>query len=386
MSKLKRDAAFWTIASQATILNFYLGGFGPAQPLLREEQGTSLTVAGLHGTMMGIAAIIAGFIQTPLVHRYGRRKTSWIGLLIFSIGVPFFALGGTIYITLISVLFSCVGFNFVILNMVTQLSHHYPKTPDLAVSQSNAINSIGYVIGTIAVGTLATYNISWRLALLLCVPAALVLYIFGRDKIVDAHDHEAPKQIGKLGGKFWIAWVGFFATIASEFATAFWAATLITERTGADPAISTLCIAALGTGMGIGRWFIPIWLRKTTLDNRLKTILITQFLAFMVFWFSHDLEVSLIALLFIGLGISGQFSMSSVRLIKLSDNRPDLAMSKAAYAGGLAIASSPFGLAFLGDQIGISRAYLMVPVLITVAFLAMVLVESESSSQAQISR
>jgi predicted MFS family arabinose efflux permease len=300
--------------------------------------------------------------------------------------VPFFALGGTIYITLISVLFSCVGFNFVILNMVTQLSHHYPKTPDLAVSQSNAINSIGYVIGTIAVGTLATYNISWRLALLLCVPAALVLYIFGRDKIVDAHDHEAPKQIGKLGGKFWIAWVGFFATIASEFATAFWAATLITERTGADPAISTLCIAALGTGMGIGRWFIPIWLRKTTLENRLKTILITQFLAFMVFWFSHDLEVSLIALLFIGLGISGQFSMSSVRLIKLSDNRPDLAMSKAAYAGGLAIASSPFGLAFLGDQIGISRAYLMVPVLITVAFLAMVLVESESSSQAQISR
>ncbi|MFM2103723.1 MAG: hypothetical protein RL740_810, partial [Actinomycetota bacterium] len=224
MSKLKRDAAFWTIASQATILNFYLGGFGPAQPLLRQEQGTSLTVAGLHGTMMGLAAIIAGFIQTPLVHRYGRRKTSWIGLLIFSIGVPFFALGPNIYITLISVLFSCIGFNFVILNMVTQLSHHYPKTPDLAVSQSNAINSIGYVLGTVAVGTLAAYNISWRLALLLCVPAALVLYLFGRDKIIDAHDHDAPKQIGKLGNKFWIAWIGFFATIASEFATAFWAA------------------------------------------------------------------------------------------------------------------------------------------------------------------
>lgn len=382
MSKLKRDAAFWTIASQATILNFYLGGFGPAQPLLRQEQGTSLTVAGLHGTMMGLAAIIAGFIQTPLVHRYGRRKTSWTGLLIFSIGVPFFALGPNIYITLISVLFSCIGFNFVILNMVTQLSHHYPKTPDLAVSQSNAINSIGYVLGTVAVGTLATYNISWRLALLLCVPAALVLYLFGRDKIIDAHDHDAPKQIGKLGNKFWIAWIGFFATIASEFATAFWAATLITERTGADPAISTLCITALGTGMGIGRWFIPIWLRKTTLDNRIKTILVIQLVAFMIFWLSHNLQVSLIALLFIGLGISGQFSMSSVRLIKLSGNRPDLAMSKAAFAGGLAIASSPFGLAFLGDQIGISRAYLMVPVLIVIAFFAMVLVKSETSYSA----
>lgn len=380
MSKLKRDSAFWTIASQATILNFFLGGFGPAQPLLREEQGTSLTVAGLHGTMMGLAAIIAGFIQPKLVHKHGRRNTSWVGLAIFSIGVPIFALGGSIYLTLPSVLFSCVGFNFVILNMVTQLSHHYPKTPDLAVSQSNAINSIGYVLGTVAVGTLATYEISWRLALLLCVPAALILYFFGRDKIVDEHDHDAPRQSGKLSSKFWIAWVGFFATISSEFATAFWAATLIMDRTGADPAISTLCIAALGTGMGIGRWFVPIWLRKTTLDNRLKAILTTQFIAFMVFWFSHDLQVSLIALLFIGLGISGQFSLSSVRLIKLSDNRPDLAMGVSAYAAGLAIALAPFLLAFLGDQIGISRAYLMVPVLIAISFAAMLLVKSEVSS------
>jgi MFS family permease len=377
LSKLKRDTAFWTIASQATILNFYLGGFGPAQQLLREEQGTSLTVAGLHGTMMGLAAIIAGLIQPNLVHRYGRRNISWIGLAIFGIGVPFFALGSSISFTLPAVLFSCVGFNFVILNMVTQLSHHYPNTPDLAVSQSNAINSVGYVLGTIAVGTLATYNISWRLALLLCIPAAVILYFYGRNKIVDSHDYDAPKQSGKLGAKFWIAWIGFFATISSEFATSFWAATLITERTGADPAISTLCIAALGTGMGIGRWFIPIWLRKTTLDNRLKTILITQIVAFMVFWFSHNLEVSLIALLFIGLGISGQFSMSSVRLIKLSDNRPDLAMGKSAYAAGLAIALAPFALASLGDQIGISRAYLMVPGLIAIAYISLLVIKTE---------
>ncbi len=52
-----RDRTFWTIALQVTILNFYLGGFGPAQPLLRADQGTSLTIAGLHGTAMGVAAI-----------------------------------------------------------------------------------------------------------------------------------------------------------------------------------------------------------------------------------------------------------------------------------------------------------------------------------------
>ena len=377
MSKLKRDAVFWTACLQGTILNFFLGGFGPAQPLLRQEQGTSLTVAGLHGTMMGLAAIIAGFIHPTLIHKIGRPKTSWIGLLIFTTGVPFFVLGGSIAFTLPAVLYSCIGFNFVILNMIATLSAHYPKTPDLAASQSNAINAIGYVIGTVMVGTFAKLGISWRLALLLVIPATIALYFYGHNKVEDTRDLSAPKQSGKLGIKFWIAWIGFFATISSEFATSFWAATLVTNRTGADAAISTLCIAALGTGFGIGRWYIPIWMSHTTLDNRLKTILSIQLLSFLIFWLSHNLTVSLIALLFIGIGISGQFPMTTVRLIKLSNNRPDLAMAKSAFAGGGAIALAPFLLALLGDQIGISRAYLMVPILISISFLAMLLVKTE---------
>ena len=377
MSKLKRDAVFWTACLQGTILNFFLGGFGPAQPLLRQEQGTSLTVAGLHGTMMGLAAIIAGFIHPTLIHKIGRPKTSWIGLLIFTTGVPFFVLGGSIAFTLPAVLYSCIGFNFVILNMIATLSAHYPKTPDLAASQSNAINAIGYVTGTVMVGTFAKLGISWRLALLLVIPATIALYFYGHNKVEDTRDLNAPKQSGKLGIKFWIAWIGFFATISSEFATSFWAATLVTNRTGADAAISTLCIAALGTGFGIGRWYIPIWMSRTTLDNRLKTILSIQLLSFSVFWLSHNLTVSLIALLFIGIGISGQFPMTTVRLIKLSNNRPDLAMAKSAFAGGGAIALAPFLLALLGDQIGISRAYLMVPILISISFLAMLLVKTE---------
>lgn len=379
MSKLKRDATFWTIAGQATILNFFLGGFGPAQPLLREEQGTSLTVAGLHGTMMGIAAIIAGAKQASMVHKFGRKNSAWIGLLIFTSGLPLFTFGKSIAVTLPATLYMCIGFTTVINNMVTQLTHHYPDSPDVAVSQSNAINAIGYLLGTILVGSLAYYGISWRLGLLLCAPAAIALYIYGKDKIIDAHDHDAPKQSGKLSLAYWIAWVGFFATISTEFSTAFWAAALVSERTEAKAVISTLCVAALGTGFGLGRWYGPALLKKLTLDNRLKTILTLQLISFMVFWQSHNLAISLISLLFIGLGISGQFSMTSVRLIRLSGGRPDLAIGKSAFAAGGAIAMAPFFLAFLGDQIGISKAYLMVPVLIAIAFLALVLVSSEES-------
>jgi predicted MFS family arabinose efflux permease len=378
LSKLKRDSLFWTVAGQATILNFFLGGFGPSQSLLRDEQGTSLTVAGLHGTMMGLAAIIAGLIHPHLNHKYGRRNTSWLGLAIFTIGLPVFALGPSINFTLPAVLFSCVGFNFVILNMVTLLSHHYPQTPDLAVSQSNGINAVGFVIGTVLVGTLASLGLSWRIGLLLCIPAAFALYYYGKDKIIDNHVSDAPKQSGKLGFRFWIAWFGFFTTISSEFATSFWSAALLSNRTGATAAFSTLCVAALGTGFGIGRWFIPIWMRKTTLDVRLKTILSIQLISFMLYWLSHNLVFSLIMLLFVGIGISGQFPMTMVRILKLSGDKPDLAMGKSAYAAGLAIALAPFMLGFLGDRIGISKAYLMVPLLIIASFAAIYWVPSEA--------
>ncbi len=82
-AKLERDKFFWTIALQTLVVNFFLGGFGPAQPLLRADQGTSLTIAGLHGTAMGLASILAGFINPWISHKFGRANAGWIGMGIF---------------------------------------------------------------------------------------------------------------------------------------------------------------------------------------------------------------------------------------------------------------------------------------------------------------
>ena len=63
--KIKRDRYFWTVALQTVCVNIFLGSFGPSQPLLRADQGTSLTVAGLHGTALGIASIASSKLIVP---------------------------------------------------------------------------------------------------------------------------------------------------------------------------------------------------------------------------------------------------------------------------------------------------------------------------------
>ena len=371
MSKgFQRDRFFWVVAVQTAVVNFYLGGFGPAQSLLRADQGTSLTIAGLHGTAMGVASIIAGWANPRIAHKYGRSKASWIGLAIFIIGLTLFVVTPPVYITIPATLITGFGVSVVINTMLTKMSGHYGKAAEVAIPQANGVASAGFVTGTALIGTIAiAYPNLWRLGLLLALPVTLVLFFVGREKDAEDHvpDSDGP-QGGKLSRRFWISWFGFVACISSEFATSFWAAALLKDRVGSTAAISTVAIVALGTGMGIGRWYGGLALKNLKLDTQLLSIIALQFFGFLGFWLSHNMFLSLTSLFAVGMGISMQFALSAIRLISLSDGRPDLAIGRASLAAGTAIAGAPFFLGILGDNFGISRAYIMVFVLIAIAF------------------
>lgn len=365
-----RDRFFWVVAIQTAIVNFYLGGFGPAQSLLRADQGTSLTIAGLHGTSMGLASIFAGWANPRIAHRFGRSKASWIGLSIFITGLTLFVISPPVFLTIPATFITGVGTSIVINTMLTKMSHHYGKAAEVAIPQANGIASVGFVTGTSLIGTIAIAAPGiWRLGLLLAIPVTLILFFVGREKNEDDHvpDEEGP-QSGKLSRNFWISWIGFVACISSEFATSFWAAALLTDRIGTTAAVSTVAIVALPVGMGIGRWYGGLILKSLHLDTQLLSIIALQFVGFLGFWLSHNMFISLLCLLAVGMGISMQFALSSIRLIGLSEGRPDLAIGRASLAAGVAIAGAPFLLGILGDNFGISRAYIMVFILIAIAF------------------
>ncbi|MSO43615.1 MAG: MFS transporter [Candidatus Planktophila sp.] len=365
-----RGRFFWIVATQTAIVNFYLGGFGPAQSLLRADQGTSLTIAGLHGTAMGVAAIAAGYAFPHFAHRFGRTRSGWIGLSIFSTGLIIFVISPPIFLTLPATFITGFGTSIVINAMLASMNHHYGKAAEFAIPKANGVSSVGFVLGTGLIGTIAIIFPSlWRVGLLLAIPVAIAVFVLGRDKESEDHVPDAVgRQSGKLSGVFWISWIGFVACISSEFAVSFWAAALLKDRVGSNAAISTAAVAAIGFGMILGRWYGPNILRRLTLDGQLLVAISIQFLGFVAFWFSHSMTISLISLFTIGLGVSTQFALAAIRLISFSDGRPDLAIGRTSFAAGVAIAVAPFLLGVLGDSFGISRAYIMVPVLIAISF------------------
>ena len=379
MSKsFHRDRFFWIVATQTAIVNFYLGGFGPAQSLLRADQGTSLTIAGLHGTAMGIASIFAGYANPYIAHRLGRTRAGWTGLAIFTLGLTLFVISPPVFLTLPATLITGFGTSMVINAMLTSMSHYFGNQAQVAIPQANGIASIGFVTGTALIGTIAIISPGlWRIGLLFAIPVAITLFLLSRNATTEEHVRDAAgPQDGGLSRRFWISWLGFTACISSEFAVSFWAAALLKDRVGSSAAISTVAIVALGTGMGIGRWYGAVLLRRFVLDTQLLGTIALQFLGFVCFWLSHSMILSLISLFVIGLGVSMQFALASIRLIAFSDGRPDLAIGRTSLAAGIAIAVAPFLLGVLGDNFGISRAYLMVPVLIVIAFTIVKLVPS----------
>ena len=366
----KRNGQFWLLALQVATVNFFTGGFGPSQALLREDQGTSLSIAGLHGTAMGVAAIFAGWLNSKMVHRFGRSNSTWIGLIVFSIGIVIFVFSPPVQLTLLATLIAGFGISVVINNVNTAGSHAFAENSHTAVAQINAVAIAGFVTGNFIIGS--TANIvrdQWRVGLLITIPFILGMFIFGRKYQPDSHiPDESGPQRGKLSRGFWISFTGFFISISAEFATSFWSASLISDRTDASSAISTLAVIAFGTGVGTGRWYAGRLLKRFHADEQLKIALALQFVAFGFFWSSHILAFSLLTLFFVGLGISVQFPLFTLRMVAFSEGRPDLSIGKSSIAAGIAIASSPLLLGILGDNFGISRAYIMVPVLIALGF------------------
>lgn len=374
----QRDRIFWNISLQTALVAFFIGGFGPAQSLLQKNQGTSLTVAGLHGTAMGIASIVAGVINSRIAHRFGRDRASWFGIALFMIGALMLVLSKPVWATITAVLIAGTGVSITINTMVTIISHHYGNNvAKLAMAQSNAISAMGSILGTAVVSTIALIYVDgsqWKWGLLAGFPFIIALYLYNRNLHGEHIPDESGHQRGKLSRKWWIAWIGIVASICTEFCTSFWAAALIKDRANASAAIGTACVIAFGTGLALGRWYGGIVLKTFSLDDQLRILLATTFAGFMTFWLSHNLVLSIIALFIIGVGLSMTFPLTTLRLILLSDGRPDLSQGVTSNGAGLAIAAGPFALAAIADHIGISKAYLMVPVLIAIAVIVLKLV------------
>lgn len=370
----KRDRLTLAMYGHLAVYGFFLFSFGPAQPLLRDEQGTSRTVAGLHGTALALGAIIAGVLNTRIGHRYGPERASWIGMTIAAVGIIDLIAFRPLTFTLLGALITGIGGSIAINSSTTVFHEHLStKQAEKALAEGNAVAALFGACGTTLVGLLVASRFGWRGGLIMALIGIGLVRFFIYRKPSEIHvPNPSGHSSGALPKQFWIGWISIVTAVGIEFGSSFWAAALIRARTGASASNSTITVMVLALCMGIGRYLGSRGLHKASLDRLLVLFLIVTGLGFAVFWTANSTLIAFIGLGLVGLGVSMQYPLAISRLIRLSDHRPDLALGRASLGAGAAIGLSPLVLGFLGDHIGIQKAYLLIPALVVIGIISVI--------------
>ncbi|MEU1724617.1 MFS transporter [Actinomadura sp. ATCC 39365] len=375
--RLVRDRPTWLIYFLLGTFATFVYGLSAALPLLRADQRTTATVAGLHGTAMAVGTIGAGLALPLLTRLLGRRSTCWFGLAGMNAGVLLVMATSALPLTLLGYGVAG-GFGSVMLYAaMAELSDHHGPAGPAALSEANAVGVLVGMVATFVLSQVAQSALGWRSALLV-TPAvsALLALALGRSWPAprraaggqgDVVTGEAVPAREGGGWRFHLAGGVLFCCVALEFSFNLWAADLFALRTGVTAAVAATGLTAFVSGMAAGRFAGAQLALRLPATPLLAGALGLMAFGWVLFWASTAPILSYVGLALSGLGASLQFPLALSTLISASGDRADRAAAASPVWAGAAMAIGPLLLGALADGYGTGNAFLLVPVVIGLA-------------------
>ncbi len=357
--------------------SWFVYGFGASLALLRDDQGTSPVLGGLHGTALAAGGILGALVTPRLNHRFGRGPVARAAVIATSIGIvvflwPGMPVGGT----LAAIAVTCFFGNIVVVGVNTFIAAHQGSASPAAFTESLGLAALMGLLAPLGVGLAAASVLGWRAGLLVSVVAYAVIEVArGRRLAVYGGPGEVRlrKDAGALPPLTWWALVAGMAYIGAEFCLSLWGVDLLRERADLGPAAAAAGLSTVLGGMFVGRVFGVRFAERMSSERLLRYSLVAGFLAFGLAWLVTNPVALLGALFLTGVGLSLVWPLSISRILRASEGNTDRASALALAFTTTAIGAAPFVLGALAAGSGVHLAFLVVPVLLAVTFLLVVL-------------
>lgn len=369
---LVRDRLTWVTYAQLAVWCYFLYGFQPVVPLLRDEQGTSRTVAGLHGTAFAVGSILGGTIVPWATRTLGRQRLIWTGLTTVCLAAAGLWVSHPPPFTLGFAALASFGAACCVSGVVSALTDHHGPAGPASISEANAVGAAVGLIAPLAVGGAVTLGLGWRpgLAVVIVLTAGLAVVAW-----LSGVRTPEPKPVVTVPGRrhaplpraYWLAWVSIFATGSVEVCVNLWGADVLRVHAGVAPGVATAALSAMVAGLFVGRVVGGRLLLRYPATRVLLGALGLSAVGFAVFWVATVPWLAFTGLVICGLGVAMHYPLGIGLAVTHSAGQPDLAAARASYAVGISFGTAPFLLGAVADRVGPHLAFLVVPGFIALA-------------------
>lgn len=363
----------WMVYLQIGVYGWVLYSMGPAIQLLREETGVSKTISGLHGTAMAVGALATGAIGASVVQRIGRHAAIWMGTAGSGVATVLMTVSNAVAVTLTAAFLTTFFGSYVVNSVSTVMAEHHGAAGAAAVSEAHGMAAAIGLVAPLALGLCQLAGLGWRVGMLAGVVFAAAVWLGTRGVRVPDHrelpDHHAASR-GPLPRSYWWAWAALVACVAVEFCVSIWSSTLLRERVGLSKGVAATGVTALVAGMAVGRFSAGRLARVIDTKRLMYMALVIACVGWAILWVSTSPVPAYAGLVVCGLGIAFHFPIGITRALLAAPGRADLASARASVGTGLAIGIGPFALGALADRFSTHTAFLAVPVLLSLAAVA----------------
>lgn len=371
-----RDRPTWIAYTQLAFWAWFLYAFGATQALLRDEQGTTRSVAALHGTALAVGGLIGALLTARAVAVWGRGAVMRVAGLAAVASILVYTWPGAAPSLSVAGAALCGLFGtFLLITINAFLLDYQGAAGPASLTEANALASLMGLVGPLAIGLGAATVLGWRWGVWI-VAMALVAVEVKRGRQVARFGTRGLAQHEAEGGRFqppvyWSLAV-IMCFLGAEFSLTFWGADLLRERCGFGPAAAAASIASITGGMLIGRLWGSRLAQRMSTERLLIGSIVVALAAFVLAWSFTLWPVVLLGLLLTGVGIGVHWPLGVARVVRSSGGMTDRASAAASIAGSISMAISPFALGTLSDMIGFHLAFLLVPLLLAIALVILI--------------
>jgi fucose permease len=369
---IRRDRLTWSAYLALAQFTFFLNIQGNIIPFLKDEFDLSYRVVTLHPAAVAAGLIVSGLFGERLTRRYGRKLSVSIGLVGMLVGALAIIAAPHPAVSIFGCfLMGAIGCLILII-VPTLLAEWHGANRSVAIGEANGISYVASLTAAMAVGLFAAIGLGWRAALLLGVVLAGLLIVFLRGvPVPEAAKPVASTGEGKPGGRlpvvYWFYWLTIIAFVGVEQSVLVWATEFMTRVKGMPVASSAVIAGAFSFGMLVGRLSSSLILKRMTASLALYLSAIVTLPAFFLFWGASSLPLAVFGLFALGLGCSLQYPLTLTKAIVTAGPYGELATARASLASGLSIMIIPWLVGATADQVGLSGAIALLPILTVVA-------------------